>query len=150
MEFAAAELTPGCVTVPEDPATQPPAPPPENSMLLPPTTIIGTASRQSSSATTTPMAIGADDPGVHWLPAPASSTSLTCQPVALETTVTAYCFVLFAVPDVVASRCAMLTTNVIDPVPNELDRVDPAAAGGDLLLRAPQRGDARRGVAVLQ
>ena len=88
------------------------------------------------------MAMAPDDPGVHWLPAPASSTSLTCQPVALETTVTAYCFVLFEVPDVVASRCAMLTRNVIDPVPNDRIEAIPPLLVGDLLLRAPQRGDA--------
>jgi hypothetical protein len=40
----------------------------------------------------------------------------------LETTVTAYWFELFVVPDAVASRCAMLTTNVIDPAPN--DRIE--------------------------
>ena len=35
---------------------------------------------------------------------------------------TAYCFELFVVPEVVASRCVMLTTNVIDPAPN--DRIE--------------------------
>ena len=62
---------------------------------------------------------------------------------------TAYCFELFEVPDVVASRCAMLTTNVIDPVPNDrIEAIPPLLV--EICFCAPQRGDARRGVAVLQ
>src|SRR5215470_10885513 len=73
----------------------------------------------AASALTPGWVTEPDDPAVHWLPAPASWMSLTCQPPAAETTVTAYWVVLVDVPCVVASCCAMLTTNVIDPGPNE-------------------------------
>ena len=124
---------------------------PANSMVAPPMTSIGTASKASSAMSMRPMIDGPSDRRfTGYPPRPARCRLPASRPA--ETTVTVYWLVL-DLAGWVELTCWLMPDDERDRLPagaERADRVDRAAARGDLLLRGPQRGHARRGVAVLQ